>query len=908
MAYGIQRGMPKAALLKSIEAQRLADPAAWRKWGPYLSDRSWGTVREDDSGDGNAWKHFTHDQARSRAYRWGEDGIAGISDQDQLLNFALTLWNGKDAILKERFFGLDNSEGNHGEDAKEYWFYDDATPSHSWLRMTYKYPQAAFPYGQLVETNRNRGKHEPEYELLDTGIFNDHRYFDVEVTYAKAGPEDIAIRLTVANRGPDAADIHLLPTLWYRNTWSWGAERAETSKRPQLQAKPGTPTIHASHEILGEWQLECGRGPEGEPQLLFTENESNTERLFNQPNSGMFVKDAFHRCLIEGKAAAVNPQLVGTKAAAHYRASVPAGGTITVDLRLRKVEAKAAKGAKGAKGAKSGAAEVAKIVAERQAEADAFYAALQPAKATVEEKRIQRQAWAGMIWSKQWFCYNLPAWQRQQSPAAAPGSHRRNSNWHHFDAADIISMPDKWEYPWFAAWDLAFHCIPLAYVDPDFAKEQLLLMVSERYQHPNGAISAYEWNFDDVNPPVLARAAWRVFHIERMVYGRSDRAFLEVMFQKLAINFAWWVNRKDASGNNLFGGGFLGLDNIGVFDRSSPLPTGGHLEQADGTSWVATFALDMAAIAQELEKENPIYGKLAVKYMVHFSYVARSMHDMTGTGVDLWHDEDGFYYDLLRLPDNLVQLKIRSMVGLIPLFATFLQPKGKRNAEREQWFDRFVKTRPAIAKLLEGARKEGQDGMRMVSLVDPDHLGHLLKRMLDPKEFLSEHGIRALSKVHERDPYTFMVGMQSWSVNYVPAESDNGMFGGNSNWRGPIWMPVNYFLVTALRRYHRFVGDTYQVEYPVGSGKKANLEQIADDLSRRLVSLFAPDKNGRRPINGGVELFDKDQHWKDRITFYEYFHGDTGRGVGAAHQTGWTGLVAALIQELHEDDAVPVSM
>ncbi len=889
--------MSTSDLAATAEAQRLnQDVAAWRRWGPYLSDRSWGTVREDDSSDGNAWKHFTHDQARSRAYRWGEDGIAGISDQDQFLNFALALWNGRDPILKERFFGLDNSEGNHGEDAKEYWFHDDATPSHSLLRMTYKYPQAAFPYDRLVEENRRRGRHEPEFELIDTGVFAEHRYFDVEIAYAKAGPEDIAIRITVANRGPEAAPIHLLPTLWFRNTWSWNADRAETRTRPRLGSRQGNPVITARHELLGDWLLECGRGPEGDPRLLFTENETNTERVFRQPNSGLYVKDAFHRLLVDGMSSAVNPQQVGTKAAAHYQATVPAGGSISIDLRLRR------------SGGPGGTAAVAKILAERQAEADAFYAALHPAQASVEERRIQRQAWAGMIWSKQWFCYNLPAWQRQTSPTAAPTAHFRNRNWHHFDAADIISMPDAWEYPWFAAWDLAFHCIALAYVDPDFAKEQLLLMVSERYQHPNGAISAYEWNFDDVNPPVLARAAWRVYHIERLTWGRTDRAFLEIMFQKLAINFAWWVNRKDASGNNLFGGGFLGLDNIGVFDRSSPLPTGGHLEQADGTAWVATFACDMAAIALELEKANPIYGKLAVKYMVHFAYVARSMHDMTGTGVDLWHDEDGFYYDLLRLPDHVVQLKIRSMVGLIPLFASVLIPPDTRKEDRATWFDRFVKTRPELARILAIVRRTGKDDMRIASLVDPDRLGHLLKRMLDPKEFLSDHGVRALSKVHEREPYTFMVGMQSWSVNYVPAESDNGMFGGNSNWRGPIWMPVNYFLVTALRRFHRYVGDEYTVEYPVGSGNRANLNQIADDLSRRLVSLFAPGQDGRRPINGGVDLFDRDPHWKDRITFYEYFHGDTGRGVGASHQTGWTGLVAALIQELHEADAVPVSM
>ncbi len=888
-------------LTATAEGLRLADPAEWRKWGPYLSDRSWGTVREDDSGDGNAWKHFTHDQARSRAYRWGEDGIAGISDQDQYLNFALTLWNGKDAILKERFFGLDNGEGNHGEDAKEYWFHDDATPSHSLLRLTYKYPQAAFPYGDLVRINRERGKHEPEYELIDAGVFKENRYFDVEVTYAKEGPEDIVVRIAVANRGPEAAPIHLLPTLWFRNTWSFGTERDDVGARPRLAAEPGRPVVAASHARLGDWVLECGRGPAGDPQLLFTENETNTERVFNQANSGLFVKDAFHRLLVEGVGSAVNPRLEGTKAAAHYSFSVPAGGSANVLLRLRRSRGAATIGKNFAEAAQ-------KVLAERQAEADEFYAALQPKQASVEEKRVQRQAWAAMIWSKQWFGYNVAAWQRQTSPAASPQAHFRNANWHHFDASDIISMPDKWEYPWFAAWDLAFHTIALAYVDPEFAKSQLLLMVSERYQHPNGAVSAYEWNFDDVNPPVLARAAWRVYHIERLTWGKTDRAFLEIMFQKLSLNFSWWVNRKDASGNNLFGGGFLGLDNIGVFDRSSPLPTGGHLEQADGTAWMGTFACDMAAIAQELAKENPIYRKLGIKYAIHFGYVARAMHDMTGTGVDLWNAEDGFYYDLLRLPGRTTQLHIRSMVGLIPLFASFLIPKESRDPETAAWLDKFVRTRPALARIIENVRKEGPDGMRMLSLVDRDRLGHLLKRMLDPKEFLSDYGIRALSKVHEKEPYTFMVGQHGYSVGYVPGESDNGMFGGNSNWRGPIWMPVNYFLITALRRFHRWLGDAYKVEYPVGSGKQATLDEIADDLSHRLVAIFAPGKDGRRPFNGGVDLFDRDPHWKDRINFYEYFHGDTGRGVGAAHQTGWTGLVAALIQELYEADAVPVSM
>ncbi len=883
-----------AALTATAEGRRLAEGAAWRRWGPYLSDRSWGTVREDDSADGNAWRYFPHDQARSRAYRWGEDGIAGISDKDQLLNLSLALWNGRDPILKERFFGLDNGEGNHGEDAKEYWFHDDALPSHALLRMTYMYPLAEYPYERLKDENARRGRHEPEFELVDTGILQDGRYVEVAVAYAKEGPDDIAVVVTLRNRGPEAATVHALPTLWFRNTWSWGAERQESAARPRLHGAQGGTTIHAEHDRLGAWALDCGRGPQGDPTLLFTENETNTQRLFGQPASGLYHKDGFHRFLVNGETTAVNPRQEGTKAAAHYRCEIPAGGELVLHLRLRRADA-----APGVDG-------VAATLAARQVEADAFFAALQPAAASPEERRIQRQAWAGMIWSKQWFAYSVPAWQRQTAPDAGSGAHFRNRHWHHFEAADIISMPDAWEYPWFAAWDLGFHAIALAYIDPEFAKEQLLLMVSERYQHPNGAISAYEWNFDDVNPPVLARAAWRVYHIERQTWGRADRAFLEVMFQKLAINFAWWVNRKDLSGNHLFGGGFLGLDNIGVFDRSRPLPTGGHLEQADGTAWVATFACDLAAMAQELAVENPIYRKLALKYTIHMGYVARSLHDLTGTGHDLWDAQDGFYYDLLKLGDRTVPLRVRSMVGLIPMFASYLIPAGRQDPEINAWLDRFVQHRPALARILETARREGPDGMRMLGLLDPERLAHVLRRMLDPAEFLSDFGIRSLSKVHERHPYTFMVGPESWQVRYVPAESDTPMFGGNSNWRGPIWMPVNYFLITALRRYHRWLGDGYRVEHPVGSGQQRTLAEVADDLSRRLVALFAPGADGRRPVNGGVDLFDRDPAWKDRVPFYEYFHGDTGRGVGAAHQTGWTGLVAALIQEMHAADPVPV--
>ncbi len=891
-------------LTTTTEAQRLTDPIAWRRWGPYLSDRSWGTVREDDSADGNAWRYFPHDQARSRAYRWGEDGIAGICDERQLLCFALALWNGKDPILKERFFGLDNTEGNHGEDVKECWFHLDATPSHSLLRMVYKYPQGAFPYDNLVATNGARLKHEPEYELVDTGIFDEGRYFDVEVTYAKAAPDDISIRIAVSNRGPDSASLELLPTLWFRNTWSWGPDRTECDEQPRLAALKGRAAIRAEHELLGEWVLECGRGPEGDPELLFTENETNTQRIFNQPASSVYVKDAFNDLLVHGKESAVNPRQEGTKAAARYRLEVAAGATVEVTLRLRQESAMTAPTAKAKAGkaaARIGelAGHVAAVIAERQADADAFYDELQPKDLDEDTRRVQRQAWAGMIWTKQWFAYGVPAWQRQGSPdGGGDRAHSRNRQWHHFEAADVISMPDKWEYPWFAAWDLGFHCIALAYIDPAFAEEQLLLMVSERYQHPNGAIAAYEWAFDDVNPPVLARAAWRVFEIARQVWGRNDRAFLEVMFQKLAINFAWWVNRKDAHGTNLFGGGFLGLDNIGVFDRSRTLPTGGHIEQSDGTAWMATFSCDMATIATELAQENPVYHKMLAKYAIHFLYVAQSMNNVDGSGIDLWDDEDGFYYDRLRLPDRVVPLKVRSMVGLIPLFATFLNPKSARNAELSAWGAKFVRNRPGLARLMEQAQLEGEDGMRLFSLVDQERLGRILKRMLDPAEFLSDYGLRALSKAHERDPYVFMVGAESWKVDYVPGESDTAMFGGNSNWRGPIWMPVNYFLITALRRLHHFLGERYTVEHPVGSGARMHLGQVADDLSRRLVSIFTRNRAGSRPTNGGVELFDRDPHWRDCVPFYEYFHGDTGRGVGASHQTGWTALVAALIQEL----------
>jgi hypothetical protein len=879
----------------TIEARRLAEPALWRRWGPYLSDRSWGTVREDDSSDGNAWRYFPHDQARSRAYRWGEDGIAGISDEDQLLCLGLAFWNGKDPILKERFFGLDNTEGNHGEDPKDYWFHLDATPSHSLLRMAYRYPQAAFPYQHLADTNRGRPRHEPEYELVDTGVFAEGRWFDIEMTYAKADHDDIVLTVTVRNRGPEAAELHVLPQLWFRNTWSWGEERSLPGDKPRFSAVGGGSSLRAEHAQLGTWLCSAAPGPGGAPELLFTDNDTNEQLLFNRPNASPYTKDAFHEAVVAGRREALRSDGQGTKAAFHYRLQLPPGGTATLRLRLH------------ADRHHAGAPQDDAVLQRCQADADAFYSALQPAALDEDTRRIQRQAWAGMIWSKQWFAYSVPAWQRQTTPDIKPGAHFRNHAWHHFDAADIISMPDAWEYPWFAAWDLGFHCIALAYIDPRFAKDQLLLMVSERYQHPNGAIAAYEWNFDDVNPPVLARAALRVYEIEHRSWGVADREFLEIMFQKLALNFAWWVNRKDSQGRNLFGGGFLGLDNIGVFDRSKPLPTGGELEQSDGTAWMATFACDMTMIAFELAEERPLYRKLALKYAIHFLYVASSMNNLSGNGSDLWDEQDGFYYDLLRVENRVVPLRIRSMVGLIPLFATFLQSESARDEELAAWLADFCRHRPELARVLATSRSGHGTDVRIHALVERHRSERILRRMLDPAEFLSDFGIRALSKIHEREPYSFQVGAESWQVRYVPAESDSGMFGGNSNWRGPIWMPVNYFLVTALRRMHRAYGDSFTVEHPVGSGQQRHLGQVADDLSRRLVAIFARDAQGRRPVNGGVELFDQDPSWRDCVPFYEYFHGDTGRGVGASHQTGWTGLIAALIQEMHGADAVVVS-
>lgn len=881
----------------------------WKAWGPYLSDRAWGSVREDLSETGNAWKSFPHDHARSRAFRWGDDAIAGISDRDQLLCFGLALWNGKDPILKERFYGLDNGEGNHGEDVKECYFYTDSTPTHSLMRMTYKYPHAAYPYVNLRETNAKRSKLEPEYELVDTGVFHEHRYCDVTVAYAKASPDDITITLTVSNRGPEATSLHLLPTLWWRNTWSWGPERqVGTGKRPQMSAVGGS-AIRAEHELLGTWHLACDRGPDGTlPALLFCENDTNRQKIWGQPNPSLYSKDGINDFIVNGMTTAVNPSQTGTKAAAHYRLTIPAGGSVTVRLRL----------SKGTKPAACG--EIPTVLATRQAEADAFYAALHPAGISDDWKLIQRQAWAGMLWSKQWFAYDVPAWSRQQGEdGTTPPRMLRNQAWHHFSAADIMSMPDKWEYPWFAAWDLAFHTIALAYIDVTFAKQQLLLLVSNRFQGANGAVPAYEWNFDDCNPPVIARAVRRVYHIERQRTGNGDRQFLDTMFQRLGAYYVWWLNRKDATGSNLFQGGFLGLDNIGVFDRSKPLPTGGHLEQSDGTAWMGVFCLDLALMGLELTDGKDGTAEMVVGYLEHFLYLGVAMNNVggniTGQGVDLWDAHDGFFYDVLRLADGkTIPLKVRSLVGLIPLFATVAFPVGAfaRLHIRERLAP-LLATRPRLARALDqllavppAGNENGREKAAIVSLVGRDKLDALLTRMLDEAEFLSPHGIRGLSKYHEREPYQFFVGSTPFSVRYVPGDSDTYLFGGNSNWCGPVWMPVNYLLITTLKRWHLHLGDSHTIEFPTGSGTRMHLGKVADALATRLIGLLARDAEGKRPALGANPLFQDDPHWRDLLPFHEYFHGDTGAGLGASHQTGWTGLIAALIQEMGESDIVPM--
>ncbi|MCP9452651.1 MAG: glucosidase [Nitrospira sp.] len=869
------------------DARRLVH---WRRWGPYLSERAWGTVREDYSADGTAWESFPHDHARSRAYRWNEDGLAGISDRHQYICFAIALWNGRDPILKERLFGLTGNEGNHGEDVKEYYFYLDSLPTHSYMKYLYRYPQAEFPYRQLVEENRRRTKNDPEYELIDTGIFEEDRYFDIYVEYAKATPEDLLIRIQAINRGPDGARLTILPTLWFRNTWSWGLD----VRRPRMRSGSGGPglcVVELTHDYYGRRWLYC----EGAPPLLFTENETNTRRLYGDPDGARYVKDSFHDYIIHGDKEAVNPAQVGSKAAAHYEFLIDPGASKTIHLRFTNEENPDA----------LARAVVDDLFAQRIKEADEFYHHLTPAHLSEDAKLVQRQAFAGLLWTKQFYYYDLTRWLKGDPGMPEPPRERlkgRNADWTHLYNADVLSMPDKWEYPWYAAWDLAFHCIPLALIDSTFAKEQLILMLREWYMHPNGQIPAYEWALGDVNPPVHAWAAWRVYKIEKKRKGIGDRLFLERVFHKLLLNFTWWVNRKDADGKNIFQGGFLGLDNIGVFDRSKPLPTGGRLEQADATSWMAMYCLNMLSIALELARENRAYEDVASKFFEHFVYICRAMNNIGGERIELWDKEDGFFYDVLHLPDGrTLPLKIRSLVGLIPLCAvetlnSELIDQLPRFKRRMQW---FIENRPDFSSHVETQSQNGEI-RRFLSLVNRTRLKSVLRYMLDEREFLSPYGIRALSRYHLDHPYTFSVMGTEYRVAYEPAESTTALFGGNSNWRGPIWFPVNFLLIESLQKFHYFLGDEYKVEYPTGSGRMATLNQVAAELSRRLVHIFLRGPDGRRPVFGGTKKFQEDPLWRDTILFYEYFHGENGAGIGASHQTGWTALVAKLIQQSGE--------
>ncbi len=861
----------------------------WKRWGPYVSERAWGTVREDYSPGGTAWDYLPHDHARSRAYRWNEDGLAGICDRHQRICFGIALWNHRDPILKERLFGLTGTEGNHGEDVKEYYFYVDSTPTHSYMKFLYKYPQVEFPYARLVEENGRRGKDAPEFELVDTGVFDADRYFDVDLEYAKATPDDILVRIHVTNRGAEAASIDVLPTVWFRNIWSWRTNRS----KPEL-SRSGSRSVRLDDPKYGVRFLHV----DADATLLFTENETNNERLFGSANASPYVKDAFHRYVVNGEASAVNPAERGTKAAAHVRLTVAAGATATIRLRLtpdasavfdRDFDA---------------------TVNLRQREADAFYDTVVPSTLSEDARNVMRQSFAGLLWSKQYFHYVVKDWLDGDANQPAPASgrrHGRNHEWTHLYNADVISMPDKWEYPWYAAWDLAFHCVPLALIDSEFAKEQLTLLLREWYMHPNGQLPAYEWAFGDVNPPVHAWAAWRVYKIEQKRRGTGDVKFLERIFHKLLLNFTWWVNRKDAEGMNVFQGGFLGLDNIGVFDRSAALPTGGHLEQSDGTSWMAMYALNMLAIALELGRHNAAYEDVASKFWEHFLNIAHAMSSggaHGGAGHDLWNEEDGFFYDVLHLPDDSRQpLKVRSLVGLIPLLAVeTLEPDmlSRHDAFRRR-LEWFVEHRPDLTGDVACMRTRGQQERRLLSIVDGDQLRRILRVMLDEREFLSPFGIRSISRVHKDAPYILRVDGHEYRVAYEPAESTTGLFGGNSNWRGPIWFPINFLIVEALQKFHHYFGHAFTVECPTGSGRMLTLAEVATELSQRLTRVFLDDAGGRRPVFGTNERFQRDPHWHDWIPFHEYFNGDTGAAVGASHQTGWTALVAKLLQQSGEN-------
>ena len=882
--------MARGQARKDAESQRLARCAEepWRVWGPYLSERQWGTVREDYSESGDAWNHFSHDQARSRAYRWGEDGLAGLSDDRQLLCFAVALWNGRDPILKERMFGLTNSEGNHGEDVKEYYFYLDSTPTHSYMKYLYKYPQRAYPYDDLVKTNQRLSRNDFEYELLDTGVFDEDRYFDVFVEYAKASPEDVLVQITIANRGPEAATLHVLPTIWFRNTWSWGSE----DPRPELRLLNGGGAVAAAHPVLGAYVMHA----DGAPEWLFTENETNTERLVSMRNRTPYVKDAFHSYLVHGRRESVNPERKGTKAAAHYTVTVPGGGSQV--LRLRLCEEVTSRTLRESPATHCGA-DFDQVIADRRREADEFYANVIPQTLDEDGRNVMRQALAGMLWSKQFYNYDVDRWltERGSDPVRPLRRAPRNDSWHHMENSDIISMPDKWEYPWYAAWDLAFHVLALTLVDVEFGKQQLDLMLRERYLHPNGQIPAYEWNFGDVNPPVHAWSTIFTYRLEKNRHGRGDIEWLERSFHKLLMNFTWWVNRKDRSGKNVFEGGFLGLDNIGVFDRSAPLPTGGYLEQADGTAWMALFCQNMLEIAVQLALEKPAYADMCIKFVEHYLWIGSSLVH-AGDDVGMWDEEDGFFYDVLRLPGGGGQrLKVRSMVGLLPLCAVTVF-EGELLEKYPALVSRireFLSARPELTAFIHDPAKQGYGGRRLASVLDEEKLRRVLAKMLDEQEFFSPYGIRAISQYHRDHPYVFRVGQQEYNVSYLPAESDSGMFGGNSNWRGPIWMPVNGLIVRALLQYHAYYGDTFTVECPTGSGTYLTLHQVAAELSRRLSRIFLRDEQGRRAVYGGTRTFQEDPHWRDLILFYEYFHGDNGAGLGASHQTGWTGIVARMM-------------
>ncbi len=875
--------MGRNNLKLTAEEQRLEESrsrkAHWKRWGPYLSERAWGTVREDYSQLGNAWNYLPHDHARSRAYRWNEDGIAGISDRHQKICFALALWNGNDPILKERMFGLTGSEGNHGEDVKEYYFYLDSTPTHSYMKYLYKYPQREFPYGQLVEENRQRGKLASEFELIDTGVFDDDRYFDVVVEYAKADVEDILIKITATNHASETAGLTLLPTVWFRNTWSWD----HNIKKPNLKLSNGS--IMLTEPELGVRWLQF----ENDPELLFTENESNVQRLFNVPNSSQYVKDSINDYVVNGVRDVVNPNHEGTKAALNYVLQIEPGKSTSIRLRLS---------------TKSNCFnEFDEIFSERIREADEFYQKIVPTELLSDAQMVMRQSLSGLLWSKQFYHYVVEDWLSGDPATPKPPVERakgRNSEWKHLYNADVISMPDKWEYPWYAAWDLAFHCIPLALVDPEFAKDQLVLMLREWYMHPNGQLPAYEWSFGDVNPPVHAWATWRVYKIDKKRCGVGDTLFLKRVFQKLLLNFTWWVNRKDADGMNIFQGGFLGLDNIGVFDRSAPLPTGGHIAQSDGTSWMAMYALNLLAIAMELAKDDPSYEDVASKFWEHFLHIARAMNKRGDEDIRLWDEEDGFFYDVLHLPHGKpLPMKVRSMVGLIPLFAVeTLEPELLEQLPGfKRRMDWFINNRPDLIENVACMKTTGDAERRLLSIVNRDQLRRVLRFMLDETEFLSPFGIRAISRFHKTNPYLLQVNGTQHRVDYEPAESSNGLFGGNSNWRGPIWFPLNYLLIESLQKFHHYLGDEFKVECPTGSGQMMSLEEVATELSQRLSRIFLQDEHGRRPVFGPSEKFQFDPNWRDLVPFHEYFHGDTGMGIGASHQTGWTGLVAKLLQQ-----------